>query len=178
MSEEPKKNRGGRPTKLTQAMVDSAYEYLEEIESDYITVKRGMDKDGETRWEQTAPMLPNHARLAYRLGISKDTMYEWCREHEGDDDELTTLRSEFSHCLSRVKAMQEAMLNENGAAGVFNPAVSNRILAAMHGYKDKVDTTSDDKPLQNSTTVLVAADEKVQSAIAAFEEALRPKRKE
>lgn len=156
-------------------MVDLAYKYLEDVEQENIVTKQGYDKEGEASWQQTAPKLPNHARLAYILGISKQTLYNWSEPHEEDDEETKELRAKLLDCLSRVKALQEAMLSENGTAGVFNPAVTNRILAAQHGYKEKVDNTSDDKPLPAPTTIVVT-DEKVQQAVAAFEEALRPKR--
>jgi len=133
-------------------MLIKADEYLEDVVSKYITIKQGFDKGGETRWEQTAPKLPNHARLAFKIGVAKDTLYEWIKPHEGDDKKMKELRASFSYCLSRVKNLQEAMLNEQGAAGVFNPAVTNRILAAHHGYRDlqSVDHTSKGEKLEGA----------------------------
>jgi len=72
-----KKNLGGRPTKLTEETVNLAELYVSDCEQGLkeIMVRQGLDKEGDTRWQQTAPRLPNIARLAINCRIAKSTLH-------------------------------------------------------------------------------------------------------
>lgn len=159
-----------RPTKLSKEVIERIDSYLKNIEKESIVIKRGLDEEGNTRWEQTGPKLPNHARLAVMLGVNKDTLYAWQRPRTDDTPEATALRKEFSDRLLRVKALQEAILNEQGVAGVFSAAVTNRILSSNHGYKDRNDITSDDESISPRGRPLSPEEEK---AVHEFNEAMR-----
>ena len=150
------KNLGGRPTKLTEETVNLAELYVSDCEQGLkeITVRQGLDKEGDTRWQQTAPRLPNIARLAINCRIAKSTLHEWMKPSAGDDEKKANLRKRFTDAYVHIGNLQEACLVEEGGAGRLNPAVVNRILAAKHNYRDKTDVTSNDNELKATLNLI------------------------
>lgn len=186
-------NRRGRPTKLTQEMVDLAFKYLddssrewEDREEPRAADEDTEDEDGEVTTKASKhkqvmvkvkkkPRLVNRPRLAFTLGVDEDTMLAWTKPREDDDAVMTKLREDFLGALKGIDSLMHSMLLERGFDGESSSQVTNRILAAKYGYKERVDGTSAEKPLPAPTTI-VATNEDVQRAVTAFEEALRPKR--
>ena len=201
MNEEGK-NLGGRPTKLTDEMVDLAFKYLSdcskewevrEVPKDIVDYEYPEDDEVDEEGKHSTkprkverqdmveikakPRLANRARLAYTLMVNQETMKLWTKPHDGDDERMTQLRKRFSAVLEALDDLQESVLIERGFDGESSSQVTNRILAAKYGYKEKVDSTTDGKALPaGGTTIIAAASDDLQKAVAAFEEALRPKR--
>ena len=97
------KNPNGRPTKYKgEKTVLETKDYVDE---QVVTGK-----------------MPTIAGLAYELGLDKDTINEWSKEHES-----------FSGAIKRLKAFQEDYLIKGGLSGVRNTAMSIFLLKANHG---------------------------------------------
>ena len=105
------KNKVGRPSLLTQEMLDKAKLYML---SDY---------------EIVGDAVPSHAGLCCYLGVVKSTIYEFCKV---DND----LGREFSNTLEAVKVKQERMLLSGGLKGDYNANIT-KLMLANHGYSDK-----------------------------------------
>jgi hypothetical protein len=134
---EGEKDKGGRPTKLTEELVRTAEAYAESCKTpDEVTVRAGFTESGDTRWSQTAPKVPNLARLSIECGIDRDTTKEWRKPYAGEDEKIAKLRERFSAACRLVEATQEACCIEDGASGRLAAAVVTRILAAKHGYAE------------------------------------------
>jgi hypothetical protein len=142
---------GGCPSKLTPELIEKGEQYVTKCEEakDEIMVRRGLDDEGKTRWEQTAPRLPNLNRLALVCGIHKQTLYRWRDGLDSDgnavekDAEYMGLLAKFRDLCTCIENLQELCLVEEGAAGRLNPAVATRIMASKHGYAERTENTTD-----------------------------------
>jgi len=120
MTDKHKNTHIGRPSKLTQEMVDGASNYMV---YDYANVEDA---------------VPSVAGLAIYLGVNKSTLYEFTRV----DSELGR---DFSVTLTAIKEKQEKMLISGGLKSTFNSTIV-KLMMANHGYSDKIeqDITSSD----------------------------------
>lgn len=103
----------GRPSKLTQATLDKAWEYLKDTTS--IAVNAG-------------GLLPTKERLALTLGVSRQTIDNWAADSE-----------DFLDVYNTLQAMQADMLVQNGLVGRYTPAIT-AILLSKHDYVKKEQT--------------------------------------
>lgn len=122
---------GGRPTKLTKALVARARTY------DF-----AQDRD----------VLPTVEGLALYLKIARSTLYEWAVVPTAEDEpdaELRLLRKHFSDIVSDLLARQSKLLINNGLKGRFNANITRLILSGKHGYVEKqaTDLTTNGKDL-------------------------------
>lgn len=117
------KNLGGRPTKLTDDLVNKALEYI----------VQAVDTIQATDNGKVIPKvnLPTIEGLSNYLNVNRDTLYEWEKEDE-----------RFSDILTRVRNNQAERLINNGLAGTYNPVIS-KLLLSKHGYveRSEQDTT-------------------------------------
>lgn len=116
----------GRPTKLTDALIEKAAKYAN---SDYIL---------------QSEVIPTIEGLAVYLNVSRATIYNWKSENK-----------DFLDILERLMARQAKELFSNGLTGDFNPTITKLILT-KHGYSDRVeqDVTSSDGALAPTSIVL------------------------
>lgn len=114
---------GGRPTKLTKALVEKAKEY----EKDWRTIDGGP--------------VPTKEGMSLHLDVARSTLYLW-------QDEDTPLGKEFSDIFERTMAKQGRTLVAHGLDGKFNPAITKMMLS-KHDYveKQQTDITSDGKAI-------------------------------
>ena len=112
MSNEPKRGVG-RPTKYNPELQAEADTYV-------------------YRLEELGHVVPSRAGLCCFLGISRETSYQWEKEHR-----------QFSDTLQAVDIMQEHLALNGGLAGGLNSTIVKLVLA-NHGYSDKqsIDHTS------------------------------------
>lgn len=115
---------GGRPTKYGSKILKQAGLYL-------------------VNFEQMGDLVPSVAGLSCYLGVSRDTIYEWAKETKPDG---TLAKPQFSDIVKELMSTQEKILLAKGLAGIFNPTIT-KLVMAKHGYKEKVDTTTNDKDL-------------------------------
>lgn len=105
---------GGAPTKLTDELITSAQEYLNECETFAST------------------MLPTIEGLALSLNVNRDTVYAW---------ETDNINQQFSDIIKRLRSAQAQKLIQNSLQGRYNPMIA-KLLLSKHGYveKQEVDT--------------------------------------
>lgn len=84
---------------------------------------------------QAKDAMPQTAQLAYQLNCSRKTLYNWAEAND-----------EFLHILEKLNALQEFILISKGLSGDYNAALAKLVLG-KHGYHDRQDITSGDKPL-------------------------------
>jgi len=116
----------GRPSKLTDALIEKAAKYAN---SDYMT---------------QSEVIPTIEGLAVYLDVSRSTIYNWKTENR-----------DFLDILDGLMARQAKELFSNGLTGDFNPTITKLILT-KHGYSDRVeqDVTSSDGALAPTSIVL------------------------
>jgi len=114
-----KKNKFGRPTKYEPSFIGKVDEYLKEA------TKENMS-------------LPKVVSFALKIGVNKTTLYEWAKKYP-----------DFSNALEKIKLSQEERLLDDGIYGgkEVNSTIVKLALTNNHGYKDRSDITSDDKPI-------------------------------
>lgn len=121
-------NKGGRPTKVSPALIALVDEYLSTCTDGYLKIQKDFS-DGKDIFEyQFRVALPTIAGLAIYLNISRDTIYEYQKANK-----------EFSDRLDMLMAQQEKRLIEMGLAGIYNSNIT-KLLLYKHGYSDKVET--------------------------------------
>jgi len=114
----------GRPTKLTEELLEKAKTYLDTCHATPIKTVRGVS--------YVDVQLPKVASLALYIGINKDTVYEWCK---GDSE----LAQQFTDVVKEINAKQEEMLIDKGLGGLFQPKTTGMLLS-KHGYSEKIET--------------------------------------
>lgn len=107
------KTKLGRPSKLTDELLQKAKDYL------------------IFDFENVNDVVPSVAGLAIYLGVNKTSLYEFCSV----DSELGR---DFSNTLQSIKEKQEKMLISGGLRSTFNATIS-KLMLSNHGYSDKVE---------------------------------------
>jgi len=117
----------GRPTKYTPELLANARKY----------------QDDETN------LFPSHIGMAYALGISNSTFYEWLTHED---------KPEFSDIAGRVMQRQYISLTTNGLDGTFSGGIT-KLMLTKHGLSDKMDNTSSDGSMSAPTVIQLVAKE-------------------
>lgn len=114
----------GRPTKYSDKILKKARQYV------------GICKDN---MDGTIPVvnLPSMGGLAVYLGITRETIYAWCKDKE---------KAEFSYIIEMLLAEQENRLINGGLSGAYKPTIA-KVILTKHGYREGVDHTTNDKDL-------------------------------
>lgn len=121
------KHPGGRPTKLTQELVEQARKHVDSFDVSVNT------------------LLPTVEGLALELCVHKDSLYEWAKPcvEDHQHEETCGLRLEFSDMLGDLKNKQAQKLVQNSLLNRYNPTIAKLLLSSKHGYveKSEVDNT-------------------------------------
>lgn len=142
----------GRPTKYSEKMLASAWEYIENCTDeiyDYVTGESSGERSSSTSWQQKVKVrLPTFEGLCLKLQIEDSTAYDWAEKYP-----------EFSVTLKTIKRKQKEMLIAGGVSGLYNPLIAKLVLAANHGMSDKteVDHTSKGKQINGVGVILSKA---------------------
>lgn len=118
-----------RPTKYDEEILKETEDYISGCEDD-------LDKKKVE--------LPSLEGLAFRLRVNKDTIQEWRKEHE-----------EFSVLISQLLSKQGRALVNKGLSGAYNPTIA-KVLLTKHGYREGIDTTSNEKTIGATTPEALA----------------------
>lgn len=112
---------GGRPTLYTPEAIDEINTYLKEAVPENMAI-------------------PTVEGIALRLGITRETLYEWGRVHP-----------EFSDTLAKLKMLQKEALIKTGIFGgkEINATIISLLLKVNHDMVEttKTDITSGGKPI-------------------------------
>lgn len=112
----------GRRTKYSSSLLNEVDKYLESA----------------TKENQHLPKIES---LAVHLGVVRKTLYNWAKKHK-----------EFDRILEYIKLLQEERLIDDGIYGgkEINASIVKLILSNNHGYRDKSDITTDNKPINSN----------------------------
>lgn len=119
------KHPGGRPTKYNETIIDKVKDYMNTC---------GVFTDPDTG-KIISVNLPSIEGLAYEIKVSKNTLYEWEKDHK-----------EFQDIMDELRAKQATFLINNGLSGTFNPTIT-KVILTKHGYREGIDQTTNDKDL-------------------------------
>jgi len=99
---------GGRPTILTEELIEQARQHLLSFDISVGT------------------LLPTIEGLALELHIHRDTLYAWEKQNK-----------EFSDILEQMRQLQASKLIQNSILNRYNPTIAKMILSGKHGYVEK-----------------------------------------
>ena len=110
-------NRGGRPTKYNETVLEIAWDYI--------------NGGFEAR-----SVIPTVEEFALLVGVSKKTLYEWEKEED---------KKEFCYAMDTLRNLQASLTINKGLTGEWlNNIIIGRLLTT-HGYKEKIETDNKNK---------------------------------
>ncbi len=122
-----------RPSKLTKELLEKAREYV-------VSCVDNVERDEKGRVVEIEVNFPTGEGLANHIGVTRTTIYDWA------DKKSPRYNKEFSDILEAINQEQVKRLINRGLSGHYSPMIAKLVLA-KHGYKDRSDHTTDDKPL-------------------------------
>lgn len=123
----------GRPTEYSDEMLVKANEYLDSCYDDDVEQEAHEEQEPQAhggslrriRKPELIVRIPTKGGMARHLGVSRDTLYEWAKQHQ-----------EFSDIMEWLGSEQEDRLINNGLSGAYNPTIA-KLLLSKHGYVEK-----------------------------------------
>lgn len=118
----------GRPTKYNKELLAKAKEYL-------------------FKYEELGDVVPTVEGLSIYLGISRDVIYEWCKDEE---------KKEFIDTVKQINATQKQVLINKGLDNKFNASITKLLLGANHSVIEKTAqevSGPDGKPQEHKWTI-------------------------
>lgn len=134
----------GRPTEYNDQILVRARAYLDLCQDADREVDEELEPQphgGSLKRERESKLkvkIPTKGGLAKYLGVHRDTLYEWSKVHP-----------EFSDIMEELGAEQEDRLINKGLSGDYNPTIA-KVLLTKHGYREGIDSTTNDKDLPAS----------------------------
>lgn len=106
--------RTGRPTEYSQAILDLANMYLDNLPED--------------------EKLHSIEGLADYIDIARSTIYEWISQED---------KKEFSDIVEKILNKQGKTLINKGIIGEFTPAIT-KVMLSKHGYREGIEQMGKD----------------------------------
>ena len=94
------------------------------------------DKGNTVAMKHIPNKFPTLARFATKVGVTRDTLYEWSTATLEDG---SLKHPEFSYAYKRAKDFQEAILAEGTMAGAFQANFAIFTAKNVLGWRDKVE---------------------------------------
>ena len=119
----------GRKTKYKKQYCQELIEYFDKpAYREHEQVFVGKDGREWSKFEYIANDLPTIIGFCCKIGISKQTFYNWTDKHKP-----------FFDAYTHIRDIQEAILIQNGLRGLYNSNFTTFIMKNNFGYKDKQD---------------------------------------
>lgn len=134
----------GRPSSYKEEYAEDLIRFFDQS---VYTIKTTYDKDGKENVEKVLNPFPTLARFATKVGVTRDTLYEWAT---AKDDKGELKHPDFSYAYKRAKDFQEALLVEGAIGGMYQANFSIFTAKNVLGWRDKVEqeiTGADGAPL-------------------------------
>lgn len=127
----PRKYNFNRVSKYTPEILEKTQEYINTFHMDNL--------------------VPTERGLALHLGVSHQTVRDW---------KIDQSKEEFGFLLDMMMSIQHDEIINKGLAGDFNATIA-KLMLHNHGYSDRQDVTSDNKPISIAPEIirLVGPDE-------------------
>lgn len=116
----------GRPSKLTDELMEKAEGYLDTCHDNIELTDRGALAFVEVN-------LPSKVGLAQYLDLDKDTIEDWT------NPESERFSDKFSVIVKRIQREQEIRLINKGLGGIYTSKALGAMLS-KHGYHEKTET--------------------------------------
>ncbi len=142
----------GRPTDYREEYVDEIIAYFDIQVQSLVDVEYAKE-DGSmgVRKQVVTNTFPTLSRFASKLGVTRDTLYEWAHGRNADG---TLKHPDFSYAYARAKDLQDALLTEGGMMGVYEGRFATLAAKNIIGWKDQVETKNEVALTSTSTDEL------------------------
>ena len=147
----------GRPTIYGPEILEKTAQYIESCNDEVKTIVSGESHKFTSYKEKVTVNLPTIEGLAVHLGIHKDTVFAWDKEHQ-----------EFSDLLNILRGKQAKELINKGLSGDYNPLIA-KLLLMKHGYRDASEISlgaanTPETKEKNHEEILAAVQERLKDA--------------
>lgn len=129
------KKKAGRPSKYDPKYCNEILKYFAKKPMKK-RKKKILHQNGSLKSEEIVlvpQLLPTFNGFAAKIGVSRDTLLEWCKHPE------------FSDAYARAREMQEEILIENALMGLYNPQFAQFFAKNNLGYKDRQEMSVTDR---------------------------------
>ena len=133
MTQITEKRPVGRPSSYKDEYVDDLIRFFDQS---VYTIKTTYDKEGNEKVEKVLNPFPTLARFATKVGVTRDTLYEWATA-TNEKGELK--HPDFSYAYKRAKDYQEALLVEGAIGGMYQANFSIFTAKNVLGWRDKME---------------------------------------
>ena len=133
MTQITEKRPVGRPSSYKDEYVDDLIRFFDQS---VYTIKTTYDKEGNEKVEKVLNPFPTLARFATKVGVTRDTLYEWATA-TNEKGELK--HPDFSYAYKRAKDFQEALLVEGAIGGMYQANFSIFTAKNVLGWRDKME---------------------------------------
>ena len=132
------KRATGRPTKYSKEILRRARQYIGQCKDGWKKVLIGVNKRTHKKIYQyeESVNLPKAEGLAMYLEVSRDTLYEWAKQHK-----------EFSDILELLNQTQADRVINKALNGEYNSLIA-KLLLGKHGYKEESKQTIESEDLR------------------------------
>jgi hypothetical protein len=120
------------------AYIGKVDEYLKTRSDEFYEFHKVRGVKSDSYEERVRVKLPSIEDFAEYLGVARKTLYNWEKEFK-----------EFAAALDKIRTKQHNLIINGSLSGYYNPVISKLILTTNHGYRDRVDATSKDQPLNS-----------------------------
>jgi len=119
----------GAPSKYKRKYCQGLFDFFD-IPHTRVIIKKIGGPNGKFigHKQEIANNLPTVEGFCARICISRDTFYEWVKQH-----------AEFSDTVKRVRTIQQNMWIQNSMKGLYNTQFSILFGKNVYGWRDKTD---------------------------------------
>lgn len=134
----------GAPTKYDKKYCEEIIEYFSGDPYREVIVETPTRDGIVMTKEDKANDLPTYAGFAAKIDVDRDTLREWCKNHDI-----------FSVAYKKCKAKQEYFLMINGLKGLYHGSFAIFTAKNVINWTDKQDLTNSDGNMSKPTIVLL-----------------------